>query len=680
MNDVHSAAQGYVRRGICVIPLIAGQKKPAVKWEEYQKRLPTEEEINCWFSSGDRNLAVVCGDVSGGLVIVDFEREADFNKFFNLDILNHTLVVKTPHGGIHVYLRETGEVPRRKIKVSEDPPVDLLGEGGYALAPPSIIDHRFCDGCGMGGTGQYVRISTTDEIMAQAGIYRLVVGRAKALGWKITREEAANIEDIERGVPEGMRNVSAFTYARYLLFEKQLDPAAVLNELLKWNRLNNPPLPEKEIKTVLKSAQRYPIKKRREKNEEEKLTDFEKAQLLIDKYTADLFIEESEKEPFIAIKRENSSEIHIENYALKSSEFDSLLNVLFYDAYGKGLRTEIRRDVAATLEARVFSSGKSRRLELLGWQDPENSRLLIDLGDPKWRVVEITDKGWKIITPEHSPFRRTELTSRLPEPKMVENPFDVLSNLVPKNIEADQVEEARIIIPVWVCSVVLTDIPRPILVFIGPHGSGKSVATRKIQRVFTDLDVQGLNANDIRDTVAKLRAGAVVSFDNVRKIPDETADLLSSAATGAQMIQRELFTDLDIRVAQMKRAIMFNGIGPNYARYPDLTDRIIAIRLRRLENGERQEERTITEEFESVRPKLLGAAFTALANAFTHLDKVRAELTGKSLPRMADWAIWGEAIARGLGMPPFKFINAYHRLIREATITVLEELPLGKAM
>ncbi|MEM3514245.1 MAG: hypothetical protein QW495_02845, partial [Candidatus Hadarchaeum sp.] len=71
---------------------------------------------------------------------------------------------------------------------------------------------------------------------------------------------------------------------------------------------------------------------------------------------------------------------------------------------------------------------------------------------------------------------------------------------------------------------------------------------------------------------------------------------------------------------------------------------------------------------------------TALVNAFAHLDQVREDLTGKSLPRMADWAVWGEAIARGLGIPPFKFINAYHRLIQEATITVLEELPLGKAI
>ncbi|MEM3402762.1 MAG: hypothetical protein QXH08_06045, partial [Candidatus Hadarchaeales archaeon] len=133
-------------------------------------------------------------------------------------------------------------------------------------------------------------------------------------------------------------------------------------------------------------------------------------------------------------------------------------------------------------------------------------------------------------------------------------------------------------------------------------------------------------------------------------------------------------------VAQMKRAIMFNGIGPNYARYPDLTDRIIAIRLRRLENGERQEEKTIRKEFEDIRPNILGAVFTALVNAFAHLDQVREDLTGKSLPRMADWAVWGEAIARGLGIPPFKFINAYHRLIREATITVIEELPLGRAM
>jgi len=248
----------YSNLGFSFIP-VSNDKKPLARWEEFQRRRPTPEEVKTWFGDGGRrNIAVICGAVSGGLVILDFEREADFHAFFKDEILNKTLVVRTPHGGIHVWLREAGEVPRRRIRISEDPPLDLLGEGGYAVAPPSVIDHGRCDRrkCNREGEGVYEVISGCLEPMTVKGVYQAVLGRARSLGWKL--KEKPKIDEILQGVPEGMRNVSAFQYARYLLFKARLDPQTTWFELQRWNNLNNPPLPEEELRTVWKSAQRYP--------------------------------------------------------------------------------------------------------------------------------------------------------------------------------------------------------------------------------------------------------------------------------------------------------------------------------------------------------------------------------------------------------------------------------------
>jgi DNA polymerase III delta prime subunit len=405
---------------------------------------------------------------------------------------------------------------------------------------------------------------------------------------------------------------------------------------------------------------------------------FERAMGLLESLIDRVFIEEHDAEPYLTLKMENGGGPYFMNLAIRGEGFEAFLNALYYTKEGKGLRDEVRRDVSATLEARAYGEQKRERLELLGWVG--DGKILIDLGDPNWRAVEIDAAGWRIVTPAPNPFKRTELTATLPEPVPVHNPLQVLESLVPPNVSEEQVDDAKRVIPVWVATVPLSHIPKPILVFRGPHGSGKTTFTRMICSVYTNLDVQSLHAVDIRDVVIKLWSSPVVGFDNVGSIGEETAELLSMATTGGQYISRELYTDRGIRVVRLRRAICLNGISPNITHYPDLTDRSIVLDLRRLEPGERREEAEILHRIRSERPAILGAVAQALSGGLKHLNQVKAELAGKPLPRMADWAVWGEAVARGLGMEPFEFLNAYLRLCREGVLEVLEEDPVGKAI
>jgi len=408
-------------------------------------------------------------------------------------------------------------------------------------------------------------------------------------------------------------------------------------------------------------------------------TDFEKAMKLLEPITKELFIEESDVEPYITLQI-NSGESHLENLSLRSEAFDAFVNTLFFNHEGRGLRPEIRADVKSTLEAKARSDGVSKRLEMLGWVDEANYRILIDLGDPRWRAIEIDEKGWRIITPSSNPFKRTRLTMPLPEPIMVDNPREILEKLVPFNIDEGQCENVRKVLPIWIASVPLTSIPRPGLAFIGAHGSGKTVLHRRIQQIFTGMDVQSLHASDVRDVVVKLWSSPLVGFDNVRTIPAEIADLLSSSITGSQHVSRLLYTNSEVQVIQLRRAIGINGIVPNLTRYADLTDRFILVKLRRLEGNERKEEVELQKEFCELHPKILGAVCSALSAGVKQLREVREELSNVELPRMADWAIWGEAIARGLGYRKLEFLNAYLALVSESVITVLEENPLGRAL
>ena len=128
-------AQKYVRMGFSVIPVKSHDKVAAVSWADYQKRLPTEQEIKQWFNGGENNIAIICGKVSGNLVVFDFDDLSAIPFVMGSigEVAKKTMVVRTGKG-YHVYYRmkEPSNFKLSNIRV------DVKGEGGYVLAPPSI--------------------------------------------------------------------------------------------------------------------------------------------------------------------------------------------------------------------------------------------------------------------------------------------------------------------------------------------------------------------------------------------------------------------------------------------------------------------------------------------------------------------------------------------------------------
>jgi hypothetical protein len=144
-----SYALTYLQKNLSVIPLVYGDKKPAIKWDEFKSRKPTEEEVIKWFSNL-RNIGIVCGSVSSNLIVIDFDSEEKFTEFYEKldkdypdlgDIVLNTWIVETGKGR-HIYLRvkmDPNEFSRRmrtKVRLVEG--VDIKGEGGYVVAPPSL--------------------------------------------------------------------------------------------------------------------------------------------------------------------------------------------------------------------------------------------------------------------------------------------------------------------------------------------------------------------------------------------------------------------------------------------------------------------------------------------------------------------------------------------------------------
>jgi hypothetical protein len=145
-------------------------------WKMFQGRLATWDELRKWFANGSANVAVVCGSISLGLFVQDFERRKDAEEFYpNFEELcKSTLVAETPHGGIHVYAQTSVGV-RRSIRICEEHPFDILGEGGYAVAPPSMVDGK-----------QYRFLSSSKEILwIPSDPLASLLKHCRELGWKV---------------------------------------------------------------------------------------------------------------------------------------------------------------------------------------------------------------------------------------------------------------------------------------------------------------------------------------------------------------------------------------------------------------------------------------------------------------------------------------------------------------
>ena len=142
-------AKRYLDAGLSVLSADRTRKCPTVgQWRSYQKRLPTLAELDAWFANGPDALCVVCGQVSGNLEMIDFDRGGELFDAWAAGIpaefLDRLVIESTQSGGWHVvYQCESPVSGNCKLaeRVTEDGEVVTLietrGQGGLFLCAPT---------------------------------------------------------------------------------------------------------------------------------------------------------------------------------------------------------------------------------------------------------------------------------------------------------------------------------------------------------------------------------------------------------------------------------------------------------------------------------------------------------------------------------------------------------------
>ena len=135
-DTTRSAALAYAALGMSVIPLDG--KRPALKsWTQFQRERADEQTIRSWTFD---NVGIVCGAVSGNLVVLDLDGAAGYPAFAaTFPALAETYTVASGGGiGRHVYFYVDHLPPSVKAMGTPIGNLELCGEGRQVVAPPSV--------------------------------------------------------------------------------------------------------------------------------------------------------------------------------------------------------------------------------------------------------------------------------------------------------------------------------------------------------------------------------------------------------------------------------------------------------------------------------------------------------------------------------------------------------------
>ncbi len=249
-SECQQAALDYLRRGWSVIPMLERDKRPAIRWQDYQSVRAAEPALREWFRRWPAgNVGIVTGAISG-LVVLDVDpRHGGAESLRDLEgehgQLPKTLEAVSGGGGRHLYFAHPGGVVRNRVGIA--PGIDLRGDGGCIVAPPSRHPsgrrYRWASGC---APDELPPAPLPRWLGARAGDAQRHGGHAPRYWRKLLRH----------GVAEGERNDTLASLCGHLLWHG-VDPEVVLELVLCWNRARcRPPLDDAEVKRTLRSITR----------------------------------------------------------------------------------------------------------------------------------------------------------------------------------------------------------------------------------------------------------------------------------------------------------------------------------------------------------------------------------------------------------------------------------------
>ena len=296
----------------------------------------------------------------------------------------------------------------------------------------------------------------------------------------------------------------------------------------------------------------------------------------------------------------------------------------FYEETNAAATSSALADAMLVLESRAQDNDPVEPALPAG-RDPVTGNLVLDLAREDGLVVVTGPSGWEVTASPPILFWRTNATLPLPVPLPG-------GTLEPLQAQANISAEDWPVVIATVLAALFPDIPHPVLVIRGEHGTAKTTLARRliglIDRCATQTRAAPANGEDWAVACA---AAWVTCIDNASHLQPWLQDAICRASTGDGLLRRELYTDSDVSVLAFRRWVVLTAIDPG-ALNSDLADRLVEVEA--LPMGERRSEEELDEAWRQAHPYVLGALLDLAAQVLAVLP----DITREGLPRMADFA------------------------------------------
>jgi hypothetical protein len=237
--DAGHKVMALASRGWRLFPIPGRQKQPRMKkWQDRATNAP--EQLQAWLrESPDCNWGLATG-VASGIFVLDVDDKSALGTLETLGSLPQTYTTQTARGWHYYFQYPAGEIRNSAGKLGTG--LDVRGEGGYVIVPPSIHP-----------TGAIYTL-LHDLPIAQAPRWLL----KKLQGQSSEAPPAATLPTTSKAaIPQGQRNGELASLAGTMQ-RRGMSLAAIEAALLAENETRcSPPLPESEVRAIARSICRY---------------------------------------------------------------------------------------------------------------------------------------------------------------------------------------------------------------------------------------------------------------------------------------------------------------------------------------------------------------------------------------------------------------------------------------
>lgn len=422
----------------------------------------------------------------------------------------------------------------------------------------------------------------------------------------------------------------------------------------------------KDLLKLYPDKRMVPPKRKKSETEEENAVDTLLKDIEEEQHT---FYHDRAENPYVCVTKDGIMQ-YMEVYG---NDYKKFVRYMYYARYQKAVPKDALQRVLDTLAVKAqIEGGEISPAYRCAYHE---GKIFYYLADREQTVICIDENGYRVISESPVPF--------IKKPNMSEQVLPEESDINLKKLGTRYWQFAtaddRILHWILLISRFIAEGSQPLIYYFGDRGSAKSTSM-KLDKMIVDpseIDIKALPKN-ISDVVAAVSNQYMVCFDNVSRISEELSDIFCIVATHGYYSKKKLYSNNEEYAIKLNARVSFSGI-TNLSSKPDLIDRMVCMKLNRIDNSNRRTEEEIMKEFHTDLPYILDGIFMTLSKAIPIYENLDLE----HLPRMADFAKWGYAIAEALGYGGDKFMRIYEKnqnellenmVSEDAVITVLIEM------